>query len=202
MDGGNNRVVADGDPVIQPGLIDVGCDMSSATVVATIAWANNPTLPNYNIDAGIAQIIPGMVKDDGSILEIGTLSSSTVAAYIGQAVKKSGRTTGLTRSSVSGLNSTVSITYDDECAGATAFTKTFTGQIIIENRRSAFLDSGDSGSLMVDIPISEFWFKQLLRLVVPHLAPPIIIKSGSLIFLSVELLLPFGIVIFPISNQR
>jgi hypothetical protein len=148
--GGNNRVVTDGDPVIQPGLIDIGCDMANASVVAEIAWANNPTLPNNNIDAGIAEIIPGMVKDDGSILEIGTLSSSTVAAFIGQAVKKSGRTTGLTRSTVSGLNSTVSITYEDECAGSTAFTKTFTGQIIIENKRSAFLDSGDSGSLMVE----------------------------------------------------
>ena len=91
-----------------------------------------------------------MVRPDGAILEIGTISSSTVAASINQAVKKSGRTTGLTRSRVSGLNATISVAYDNECAGGAAFTKTFTGQIVITNRGSKFLNSGDSGSLMVE----------------------------------------------------
>ena len=79
----------------------------------------------------------------------------TVGASLNQAVKKSGRTTGLTRSSVSGLNATISVTYDNECAGGTAFTKTFTGQIVIKNRGSKFLDSGDSGSLMVEDVTTE-----------------------------------------------
>lgn len=65
-------------------------------------------------------------------------------------MKKSGRTTGLTRSRVSGLNATVSVAYDNECAGGAAFTKTFTGQIVIANSGSSFLNSGDSGSLMVE----------------------------------------------------
>jgi hypothetical protein len=65
-------------------------------------------------------------------------------------VKKSGRTTGLTRSKISGLNATVSVAYDNECAGGAAFTKTFTGQIVIANSGSAFLNSGDSGSLLVE----------------------------------------------------
>jgi hypothetical protein len=91
-----------------------------------------------------------MVRSDGAILQIGTISSQTVAAALKQAVKKSGRTTALTRSSVSGLNATVSVTYSDECAGGTAFTKTFTGQIVIANRGSKFLAGGDSGSLMVE----------------------------------------------------
>src|SRR5437773_2968509 len=90
-----------------------------------------------------------MVRTDGAILEIGTISSSTVSAAINQAVKKSGRTTGLSRSQISGLNATVSVAYDNECAGGAAFTKTFTGQIVIANSGSAFLNSGDSGSLMV-----------------------------------------------------
>ena len=91
-----------------------------------------------------------MVSTDGAILEIGTISSQTVGASINQAVKKSGRTTGLTRSTISGLNATVSVAYDNECAGGAAFTKTFTGQIIISNRGSKFLAGGDSGSLMVE----------------------------------------------------
>jgi hypothetical protein len=90
-----------------------------------------------------------MVRTDGSILEIGTISAQTVAAKLKQAVKKSGRTTGLTRSKVSGLNATVSVTYDNECAGGIVFTKTFKGQIIISNKASKFLAGGDSGSLMV-----------------------------------------------------
>jgi hypothetical protein len=91
-----------------------------------------------------------MVRTDGAILEVGTLSSSTVGASINQAVKKSGRTTGLTRSTISGLNATISVAYDNECAGGSAFTKTYTGQIVISNRRSGFLAGGDSGSLMVE----------------------------------------------------
>ena len=35
-------------------------------------------------------------------------------------------------------------------AGGPAFTKTFTGQIIIRNRGSKFIAGGDSGSLMME----------------------------------------------------
>ncbi|NOZ61850.1 MAG: hypothetical protein GXO74_09220 [Calditrichaeota bacterium] len=148
VSGGNNRVAQTGDPVIQPGLIDVGCNASNAQDVATLV--KKSSLPGNNVDCAIAEIISGMVDESGAILEIGTLSSQTVAAYLKQAVKKSGRTTGLTRSSISGLNATIQVTYEDECAGSTAFTKTFTGQIVIKNNGSRFLDSGDSGSLMVE----------------------------------------------------
>lgn len=146
--GGNSRVAQAGDPVIQPGLIDVSCNAANAQDVATLSGIKS--LPGSNVDAAIAQVIPGMVRTDGAILEIGTISASTVAASINQAVKKSGRTTGLTRSTVSGLNATVSVAYENECAGGAAFTKTFTGQIVIANRRSKFLAGGDSGSLMVE----------------------------------------------------
>src|SRR5213075_2694086 len=94
--------------------------------------------------------IPGMVRTDGAILEIGTISAQTVAASLSKAVKKSGRTSGLSRSSISGLNATVSVAYDNECAGGAAFTKTYTGQIVIANSGNKFLNSGDSGSLMVE----------------------------------------------------
>jgi hypothetical protein len=146
--GGNNRVAQNGDPIIQPGLIDVNCTNTNAQPVATLVKTNS--LPNSNVDCSTAAVTSGQVRSDGSILEIGTISRSTVSAAINQAVKKSGRTTGLTRSTVSGLNATISVTYENECAGGTAFTKTFTGQIVIANRGSRFLNSGDSGSLMVE----------------------------------------------------
>jgi hypothetical protein len=146
VSGGNSRTAQPGDPVIQPGMIDVGCNAANANDVANLV-SGGGSLPTANVDAGIAQIITGRVSS--SILEIGTISATTASAALSQAVKKSGRTTGLTRSTVSGLNATVSITYENECAGGTSFTKTFTGQIVIANSRSKFLNSGDSGSLMV-----------------------------------------------------
>src|SRR6266545_2861044 len=149
--GGNSRVAEDGSPVIQPGLIDVGCNLNNAQTVATLVVKQS--LPNSNVDVGIAKVTSGMVDPTGAILEIGTISGQTVVASLNQLVKKSGRTTGLTRSKVVGLNATVSITYDNECAGGTAFTKTFSGQILIDNqlaKAKKFIAGGDSGSLMVE----------------------------------------------------
>lgn len=147
VSGGNNTVATTGDPIIQPGLIDVNCNANNAQTVATLV--KKSSLPNSNVDCSIGKVVSGQVRADGAILEVGPISRTTIAASIGQAVKKSGRTTGLTRSSVSGLNATIRVTYDNECAGGTAFTKTFTGQIVISNKGSKFLNSGDSGSLMV-----------------------------------------------------
>jgi len=148
VNGGNGRKAVAGDPVVQPGLIDVSCNANNAQNVASLSGIKS--LPGSNVDCAIASVISGQVRTDGSILEIGTIANTTVGASVGQAVKKSGRTTGLSRSSVSGLNATVSVAYENECAGGSAFTKTFTGQIVIRNRGSRFLNSGDSGSLMVE----------------------------------------------------
>lgn len=153
--GGNNRIAQAGDPVIQPGLVDVNCDPTRAQEVATLvtdggSLTNPQTRSNTDVDAGIAKVISGMVDLSGSILEIGTISHTTTTAYINQSVKKSGRTTGLSTSTVVGLNATVSVSYENECAGSTAFTQTYTGQIIIDNKGSKFLNAGDSGSLMVE----------------------------------------------------
>jgi hypothetical protein len=148
VSGGNGTVATTHDPIIQPGLIDVSCNANNAQNVATLVVTSS--LPGSNVDCSSATIIDGMVDPSGDILEVGVISSSIVGAFVDQEVKKSGRTTGLTRSDVSGLNATVSITYENECAGGTAFTKTFTGQILINNRASKFLAGGDSGSLLVE----------------------------------------------------
>jgi hypothetical protein len=137
-----------GDGIDQPGLIDVSCQDKPADYVANVSTLTS-LKSNTNVDCALAQVISGMVRTDGAILEIGTISHNTVAAAVGKAVKKSGRTTGLTRSTISGLNATVTVGYTDECNGK-AFNVTYTGQIIVTNRRSAFLNSGDSGSLMVE----------------------------------------------------
>jgi hypothetical protein len=146
--GGNGTIAQSGDPIVYPGLPDANCQVNAVQTVATLL--KKSSLPGGNVDCSIAQVVPGMVRTDGSILEIGTISSSTVAAALNQAVKKSGRTTGLTHSYVEGLNATLTVTYDSECHGPVAFNKTFTGQVIFANVSQTFEDSGDSGSLVVE----------------------------------------------------
>jgi hypothetical protein len=145
--GGNGKIAAVGDDIDQAGLIDNQCQANAADMVADLSdWA---PFGQFNIDAALAETRAGQVSADGSILEIGPIASNTAAAFVGQDVKKSGRTTGLTRSSISSLNATVTVGYTDECAG-NSFNITYTGQILIGNRGSRFLNSGDSGSLMVE----------------------------------------------------
>jgi hypothetical protein len=145
VSGGNGKVSAIGDDITQPGYVDINCSATTANIVADLSSLSTIYNTNDNVDCAIAQVRSGMVKTDGSILEIGTLSATTLAPSVGLAVKKSGRTTGLTRSSISAINVTVTVGYETECAG-TAYNKTFTGQVICGRR---FIDSGDSGSLMV-----------------------------------------------------
>jgi len=145
---GDPDVAQIGDPINQPGLIEVGCQNIADDYVAHLSSLTTLN-GGANVDAAIAEIIPGMVRTDGYILGIGTLSAATADAYVGMPVKKSGRTTGLTRATVSGLNATITVGYEDECAG-TYFTKTYTGQILVAQKASKFLNSGDSGSLMVE----------------------------------------------------
>lgn len=146
--GGNGLVAQNGDPVLQPGLLDTRCNAAATQVVGTLVKLN--ALPESNVDCSVALVAEGMVREDGAILEIGTISSQTTSASLNQPVKKSGRTTGLTRSKISGLNATVRVVYENECAGGTAFTKTFTGQIVVANRGAKFLAAGDSGSVLVE----------------------------------------------------
>ena len=144
--GGNGRICQTGDPVIQPGLVDVGCASSGAQTVGTLVKKNSLSLSNT--DCAVAKCVTGMVTPYGNILGIGVPSKTTLGAFLYQKVKKSGRTTGTTHSTVTGLNATVVVTFTKECGGAT-WTKTFTGQIVISNPSNSFFNSGDSGSLMV-----------------------------------------------------
>ena len=144
--GGNNRKAQTGDPVIQPGLIDEQCNRNLAQAVGTLV--KKRSLATSNTDCAIARITSGMVRTDGAILGIGTISHYTSAASLNQHVKKSGRTTGTTHSHVSGLNATVTVSFTNECHGGT-YNKTFHSQIVVANPSHGFLRAGDSGSLMV-----------------------------------------------------
>jgi hypothetical protein len=117
-----------------------------------------------NVDAAYAEIVAGQVDTSGTILDLGPVGTTSIAAAppsatigvpsLSEAVSKSGRTTGLTCSNIQSLNLTILVNYDAVC-GATspAFTAYFTNQVTISG--GTFSAGGDSGSLVVDTSTSR-----------------------------------------------
>ena len=152
----NNHVLARtnaaamGEDIIQPGLIDESpaCFKDSTDIVADLSafvpilFKTKGTMPANAVDAAIAKVRVGSVDPTGFIIDIGTVSSDTVAPSLGMAVKKSGRTTGLTNGNITAVDATIDVSYG---SGKTA---RFTNQIVVGS--SGFIAAGDSGSLMVE----------------------------------------------------
>lgn len=147
-----------GDNIIQPGLGDNNCMAAGTNVVAHLSQFANLETASTNVDAAIGQIVNGAVDTTGAILSLGATASGSsadagpphagagIAPTVGMAVAKSGRTTGLTCSTVSAISIQTSVQYEKGCAGTT-FTKNFTGQISVAG--GSFSLEGDSGSLIV-----------------------------------------------------
>ena len=156
----NNHVLArtnialPGEQIIQPGLIDQQCARDTKDAVAnlsdfiTIRFKKGSVVPLNEVDAAIAQVVAGAVDANGAILDIGEVGAETVEATIGQAVKKSGRTTGLTAGTVGAINVTADVGYSKECGGVAAQVARFKNQILIQTPN--FCAGGDSGSLIVE----------------------------------------------------
>jgi hypothetical protein len=150
------------DPIIEPGLIDTGsCTASGAQTVANLsAFYNLETGAAPRVDAAIAQVVPGNVDSGGNILYLGATTDangvpvagaphagSGVAASVGMPIAKSGRSTGLTCSTVMAVNVSVSTQYQKGCGTGTNFSVNYTNQVDIAG--GAFSAEGDSGSLIV-----------------------------------------------------
>lgn len=89
------------------------------------------------VDAAVARPLDdGAIEDE--ILEIGAIAG-TASATLGMAVRKSGRTTGLTTGTITVLNATVDVSYGVGRAAR------FENQIVT----TAMSQGGDSGSLLV-----------------------------------------------------
>lgn len=156
----NNHVLARtnvgslGEQIIQPGLIDQQCSQDATDTVGVLSdfvkirFKKGRAVPINTVDAAIAEVVGGTVETGGSILDIGQVGSEIVEATPGQAVKKSGRTTGLTRGTVHSINVTVDVAYSKECGGATSKLARFKDQILITP--GSFSAGGDSGSLIVE----------------------------------------------------
>jgi hypothetical protein len=144
------NAAAIGTDVVQPGLYDSGCTNFSANKIGTLydfvhIDFNNTCDPVTKSGCNIVDAAIALTTKDklgNSTPDNRTPSSTTVPASVGQAVQKYGRTTSLTRGTVTGINAIVTVSY-----GASG-NAVFTDQIIISSSR-AFLKAGDSGSLVV-----------------------------------------------------
>src|SRR6266436_2054187 len=151
-----------GDPIIQPGLIDTGtCTPSGARTVANLsAFYNLETGAAPKIDAAIAQIVSGNVDTSGNILYLGATADtngvpvpgaphagSGVTATLAMPVAKSGRSTGLTCSTVLAVAVNSSVQYQKGCGTGTMFSVNYANQVDIAGGN--FSSEGDSGSLIV-----------------------------------------------------
>ena len=146
-----------GDAIVQPGLIDNNC--ATPPTVATLSqFFNMETGPAPKVDAALALINAGAVDTAGTILQLGgTVSNppangpphagSGIAPTVGRAVAKSGRSTGLTCSSIFATQANINVTYQKGCGTGSTFNVTFTNQVDVTN--NGFSAEGDSGSLIV-----------------------------------------------------
>lgn len=148
----NNHVLADtgtatfGDNISQPGLVDVGCDVTQTNTVANFSQA--VPLGTANVDAAIAQVVAGAVNSGGGILDVGVPASSPATASVNMGVAKSGRTTGLTCASIASVSTNVSVQYQKGCGTGKKFILNYKNQVVINS--TSFSAGGDSGSLIVN----------------------------------------------------
>lgn len=167
----NNHVLARsdsaslGESIIQPGLVDTNCGSTPSSLVANLSQFANLQTSGANVDAAIAQIIPGAVDTAGTIFQLGSTTTgglpdpgpphagTGVAATVGMAVGKSGRTTGLTCSRVGAVGVATSVQYQTGCGTGTTFTVFYSNQISVTG--GTFSGPGDSGSLIVSTATAD-----------------------------------------------
>lgn len=156
-----------GESIIQPGLIDSSCSASTVTVVGSLSQFVNLENPGSTplADAALAQVASGKVDPLGTILELGgnnngnlpadgpphggagVTPAEAVSSVHSGLVAKSGRSTGLTCSSIQAINVTAVVQYQKICGAGATFTSTFSNLIDIHD--GTFSAEGDSGSLIV-----------------------------------------------------
>ena len=157
----NNHVYADenqasiGDNVLQPGPYDGGIDPDDAIgtlydfewIVFAASDCDPGNLPDPDCNTIDAAIAISSTADLGNATPsdgYGIPKTATVAAVIWQSVQKYGRTSELTKGTITGINATVNVGYGSGVAR-------FVDQIIVQGIKP-FIKGGDSGSLLVTDP--------------------------------------------------
>jgi hypothetical protein len=162
----NNHVLARsdlaalGEDIVQPGLVLNNCAAAGTVTAATLSqYFNLENDPRPNVDAALAEIIPGAVDPLGTIVQLGGTAvggqptdgtpnpGSGVAPTVGRPVAKSGAATGLTCASILAIAASINVEYQKGCNTGTTYVCDFTNQIEIAS--PSFSAEGDSGSLIV-----------------------------------------------------
>jgi hypothetical protein len=134
-----------GSEVLQPGLYDTQCAYNASNVIGNLANYIPISFDADNtVDCAIATTTTANLGNATPADGYGAPKSATVVAGVNMAVQKYGRTTSLTKGTITGINATVYVSYS-------AGTATFVKQIIVQSRK-AFIKAGDSGSLLVTNP--------------------------------------------------
>jgi hypothetical protein len=140
----NQAQVHEEEEVLQPGRYDGGIPgLDHLGWLSAYVSLDFTDLPN-TVDAAIAVSSLDDLGNSTPANGYGTPSSGITAAEIGMAVQKYGRTTSLTKGTVTGINAVVNVGYSSGPA-------LFVNQIIVESRKP-FIKAGDSGSLLVTDP--------------------------------------------------
>lgn len=128
-----------GERIDQPGRYDAKPVCSQTGQIGVLSDFVPISFRSTNVvDAAIAAYTTSSVCS--MVNNLYTPSSTTVAPSVGLSVKKVGRTSGLTRGTIAGINVTINVSYGSPGVA------TFVNQIYVA---SNFIRSGDSGSLMV-----------------------------------------------------
>jgi hypothetical protein len=127
--------------------VDVGCVLTAANSNTVAHFSTTKPLGTDNIDAALAQVVPGAVSTTGGILDMGVPSSTLATPTVGVGVAKSGRATGLTCATISSVNTNVLVQYQRSCGQGKKFAILYLNQVAVNG--STFSAAGDSGSLIV-----------------------------------------------------
>jgi hypothetical protein len=154
-----------GDEFVQPGLEDAACTTAQTKVVGNLSELLDPHVQTgVKVDAAIAQVVDGAVQPGGAIIGLGAsivdgmpsaqapAAGSGMAAFVGEMVAKSGRSTGVTCATIQSVDTSVNITYLTPCSSTTS-SVSFSNQVVVGG--TGFLAEGDSGSLLVDQKTAE-----------------------------------------------
>jgi hypothetical protein len=162
----NNHVLARsdlaalGEEIIQPGLVLNNCSANGTVTAGALSqFFHLENDPRPNVDAALAEIVPGAVDPLGTIVALGGTAvggqpedgtpnpGPGVAPTVGRLVAKSGAATGLTCGSILAIDASINVEYRKGCNTGSTYVCDFTNQIEIADL--GFSAEGDSGSLIV-----------------------------------------------------
>jgi hypothetical protein len=148
----NNHVYAlensapKGSEILQPGLYDTSCLPDPNNKIGTLSDFVHLNFDGgqNKVDAAIAATTTVLLGNATPTDGYGTPMSVTTAAVVNDAVQKYGRTTKLTKGTITAINATVNVGYSSGTA-------LFVNQIVVYGNKP-FIKAGDSGSLLVTDP--------------------------------------------------